>query len=83
MNNRPASLVVAIFLWLIALAQLLRVLFRVNVRAGDVSIPLWVSILALHRAGGLGNLALARAPRIGRPHGANQDSRQGGTLTSS
>ena len=46
MNNRPASLVVAIFLWLIALAQLLRVLFRVDVRAGDVSIPLWVSILA-------------------------------------
>jgi hypothetical protein len=46
MNNRPASLVVAIFLWLIAVAQLLRVLFRVDVRAGDVSIPLWVSILA-------------------------------------
>ena len=45
MNNRPASLVVAIFLWLIALAQLLRVLFRVDVRAGDVR-PLWVSILA-------------------------------------
>ena len=46
MNNRPASFVVAIFLWLIALAQLLRVFFRVDVRAGDVSIPLWVSILA-------------------------------------
>jgi hypothetical protein len=46
MNNRAASLVVAIFLWLIALAQLLRVLLRVEVRAGDVSIPLWVSIVA-------------------------------------
>jgi len=46
MNNKPASLVAAILLWLIALAQLLRVLFRVEVRAGDVSIPLWVSILA-------------------------------------
>ena len=46
MNNRPASLVAAIFLWLVALAQLLRVLFRMEVRAGDVSIPLWVSILA-------------------------------------
>jgi lipopolysaccharide export LptBFGC system permease protein LptF len=46
MNTRPASLVVAIVLWLIALAQLLRVLFRVDVRAGDVSIPLWVSMLA-------------------------------------
>ena len=46
MNSRPASLVVAILLWLIALAQLLRVLFRVDGRAGDVSIPLWVSIVA-------------------------------------
>jgi lipopolysaccharide export LptBFGC system permease protein LptF len=46
MNKRPASLVAAILLWLIALAQLLRVLFQVEVRAGDVSIPLWVSILA-------------------------------------
>jgi len=46
MNNRPASLVVAIFLWPIALAQLLRVLFRVEVRAGDISIPFWVSSVA-------------------------------------
>jgi hypothetical protein len=46
MNNRPASLIVAIFLWLIALAQLLRVLFRVEVRAGDVTISLWVSVMA-------------------------------------
>ena len=46
MNKRPASLVVAIFLWLIALGQLLRVVFRVEVRAGDVNIPLWVSGLA-------------------------------------
>jgi uncharacterized membrane protein len=42
--KRPASLVTAILLWLIALAQLLRVLLRVEVKAGDVSIPLWVSI---------------------------------------
>jgi len=46
MNNRPASLVVAIFLWLIAVAQLLRVVFRVDVRgamsaslSGSVSWP--------------------------------------------
>ena len=45
-NKRAAALVTAIFLWLIALAQLLRVLFRVEVSAGNVSIPLWVSILA-------------------------------------
>jgi hypothetical protein len=46
MNMKPASLVVAILLWLIALGQLLRVLFRVEVRAGEVSIPVWVSGLA-------------------------------------
>jgi hypothetical protein len=45
MNQRPASLVAAILLWLIALAQLLRVLLRVEVKAGDVNIPLWVSVL--------------------------------------
>ena len=54
MNKKPASLVVAIFLWLIALAQLLRVLFRVEVRAGDVGIPLWVSILAFIVLGACG-----------------------------
>jgi hypothetical protein len=45
--KRPASLLAAVLFWLIALAQLLRVLLRVEVRAGDVNIPLWVSIVAL------------------------------------
>ena len=44
--KKPASLVAAILLWLIAFAQLLRVLFRVEVTAGGVTIPLWISILA-------------------------------------
>ena len=44
--NKPASLVAAILFWLIALAQLLRVLLRVEVTAGGVAIPLWVSIVA-------------------------------------
>lgn len=44
--KQPASLVAAVLFWLIALAQLLRVLLRVEVRAGDVHIPLWVSIVA-------------------------------------
>jgi hypothetical protein len=43
--KKPASLVAAILFWLIALAQLLRVLLRVEVKAGDVNIPLWVSVL--------------------------------------
>jgi hypothetical protein len=41
--KRPASLVAAIVFWLIALAQLLRVLLRVRVTAGSHDIPLWLS----------------------------------------
>jgi hypothetical protein len=44
--HKPASLVAAILFWLIALAQLLRVLLRVEVTAGGVNIPLWISIVA-------------------------------------
>jgi uncharacterized membrane protein len=58
MNNRPASLVAAILLWLVALAQLLRVLFRVEVKAGDVSIPFWVSVLAFIVLAALGTWLL-------------------------
>jgi hypothetical protein len=53
--NKPASLVAAILFWLIALAQLLRVLFRVEVTAGGVNIPLWVSILAFIVLAALGS----------------------------
>jgi hypothetical protein len=52
--KRPASVVAAILFWLIALAQLLRVLFRVEVTAGGVNIPLWISILAFIVLGALG-----------------------------
>jgi hypothetical protein len=52
--ERPASLVAALLFWLIALAQLLRVLFRVEVTAGGVNIPIWVSILAFIVLGALG-----------------------------
>jgi uncharacterized membrane protein len=52
--KKPASLVAAILFWLIALAQLFRVLFRVEVTAGGVNIPLWVSILAVIVLGTLG-----------------------------
>ncbi len=54
MKKKQASLVAAILFWLIALAQLLRVLFRVEVTAGGVNIPLWVSILAVVVLGTLG-----------------------------
>jgi hypothetical protein len=52
--KKQASLVAAILLWLISLAQLLRVLFRVEVTAGGVNIPIWVSIVAVVVLGALG-----------------------------
>jgi type IV secretory pathway TrbL component len=52
--KKRASFVAAIFFWLIALVQVLRVLFRVEVTAGGVNIPLWVSILAVIVLGALG-----------------------------
>jgi len=52
--KRPASLLAAVLFWLIALAQLLRILLRVEVRAGDVNIPLWVSIVAFVALAALG-----------------------------
>ncbi len=52
--KKPASLVAAIVFWLIALAQLLRVLFRVEVKSGGIDIPLWLSVLAVIVSGALG-----------------------------
>ena len=52
--KKQASLVAAIVFWLIALAQLLRVLFRVEVIAGGVHIPLWISGLAVIVLGAFG-----------------------------
>jgi hypothetical protein len=44
--KRPASLVTAIFLLLLACAQLCRVIFKVNVLAAGVEIPIWPSAVA-------------------------------------
>ena len=52
--KKPASLVAAIVFWLIALAQLLRVLLRVRVTAGSHDIPLWLSGVAFVVLGALG-----------------------------
>lgn len=48
-NNmkRPASLVAAILLLLIAIAQLCRFFLKVNVIAGGVEVPLWPSAIAV------------------------------------
>jgi hypothetical protein len=52
--KRPASLAAAILFWLIALAQLLRVLLRVRVTAGSHDVPLWLSAVAFVVLGALG-----------------------------
>ena len=52
--KKPASLVAAILFWLVALAQLLRVLLRVRVTAGSHEIPLWPSAVAFVVLGLLG-----------------------------
>ena len=52
--KKPASLVAAIVFWLIALAQLVRVILRVRVTAGSYDIPLWLSAVAFVVLGALG-----------------------------
>jgi hypothetical protein len=52
--KRPASLVAAIFFWLVALAQLLRAILRVRVTVGSHDIPLWFSAVAFGVVGILG-----------------------------
>jgi len=61
--RKPASLVAAIVFWLIALAQLLRVLLRVEVTAPGVNMPLWPRI-GLRRPRRFGNLAVARTAGV-------------------
>jgi hypothetical protein len=52
--KKPAVLVAAILFWLIALAQVLRVILRVRVTAGTHDIPLWPSAVAFLILGVLG-----------------------------
>jgi hypothetical protein len=64
--KRPASLVAAILFWLIALAQLLRVILRVRVTAGSYEIPLWLKFSGLRRRRDFGALAVARTAGVAR-----------------
>ena len=52
--RKPASLVAVIVFWLIALAQLLRIILRVRVTAGSHEIPFWLSAVAFVVLGALG-----------------------------
>ena len=42
--KKPASLFSLIICWLVALLQVLRMVFEVRVTAGGVEIPIWASI---------------------------------------
>jgi len=50
---RPAVLTATALLALIAVAQLLRLILRVEVTAGGVPVPLWLSGVAFAVAGGV------------------------------
>ena len=50
---RPVARITTIFLALVALAQFVRLVLRVEVTAGGVSVPLWASALACVVTGGL------------------------------
>jgi hypothetical protein len=50
---KPVTLCTTIFLGLVSVAQLLRLVFQVDVVAGGVHVPLWASALACVFTGGL------------------------------
>ncbi len=50
---KPATLIATVFLGLVALAHLLRLVIGVEVTAGGVTIPLWLSAVACVFTGGL------------------------------
>ena len=43
---KPAALVSFVFLSLVCLAHLLRLLYRVQIVANGVAVPMWMSVLA-------------------------------------
>lgn len=53
---KPAALTATIFLALVALAHFLRLVLRIEVIAGSVTIPLWLSAVACVFTGGLAGL---------------------------
>jgi len=43
---KPASLVTVVFLAFVSVAHLLRVIYRVEIVASGVTVPIWASVLA-------------------------------------
>jgi hypothetical protein len=60
---KPVACLVTIFLALVALAQFLRLLLRVEVIAGGVVIPLWLSAVASVVTGALAVLLWRESTR--------------------
>jgi hypothetical protein len=60
---KPVARLTTIFLALVALAQLLRLVFQVEVIAGGVRIPLWASAVACVVIGGLAILLWRESTR--------------------
>ena len=50
---KPATLTATILLGVVALAHLLRIVFRVEVTAGGRHVPMWLSAVACVVAGGV------------------------------
>lgn len=61
-----ATLIAAIVLALVAIAQLIRVILDIDVVIGRTAVPLWVSYFAIPIAGGL-SVALFRQLRRSGP----------------
>lgn len=50
---KPAALIATVLLAVIAVAHLLRAVFRVAVTAGGVAVPIWMSVVACLFTGAL------------------------------
>lgn len=50
---KPAAMTATIMLGLVALAHLLRIVFRLEVKVGDWPVPMWLSGAACAVAGGV------------------------------
>jgi hypothetical protein len=50
---KPASLIAALFLMVVALAHVLRLIMNVNVIVDEISIPIWMSVLGVMGPGAL------------------------------
>ena len=50
---KPAILLATVLLGLVALAHLLRIILRTEVKVGGALVPMWVSVIACVVAGGV------------------------------